>query len=452
MDSTPDASSIKSLAVRGAVWTVLGFGASNLLRFGSNLILTRLLVPELFGLIGLVYVFISGLHMFSDVGLNVSIIQNKRGDERAFLNTAWTIQVMRGVLLWVICLFLAYPASLIYHEPKLVWLVPIVGLNTIIAGFNCTAIISLNRHLAVKQLALFELSGQLVTVVVTILWAYFSPTVWAMVAGGLASGLYQLMLSHWLGRGEGNWFTWNKSAARELLSFGVWIFISTALTFFAEQADRLILGRLLGFTMLGIYGIALTFADVPRAVTLALNGKVLMPALSKMIDLPRPVIRDKLNRKRKLILAAIVPVVAIMVSFGDFVITTLYDQRYEQAAWMLPILSLGIWPRLLANTNEPVLMALGKPQYNAAANLTRFMSTVLGIWIGYSLFGLVGAVIGVALNDLFCYLAINYGLWKEKLGNIKQDLLATGILLSALMLLIGLRYLLGFGLPIDKLF
>jgi O-antigen/teichoic acid export membrane protein len=134
------------------------------------------------------------------------------------------------------------------------------------------------------------------------------------------------------------------------------------------------------------------------------------------------------------------------------VITTLYDQRYEQAAWMLPILSLGIWPRLLANTNEPVLMALGKPQYNAAANLTRFMSTVLGIWIGYSLFGLVGAVIGVALNDLFCYLAINYGLWKEKLGNIKQDLLATGILLSALMLLIGLRYLLGFGLPIDKLF
>jgi O-antigen/teichoic acid export membrane protein len=451
MASTTDTSSIGSRAVRGAVWTILGFGASNILRFGSNLVLTRLLVPELFGLMGLVYVFITGLHMFSDVGIGFSIVQNKRGDERAFLNTAWTIQVIRGVLLWIACLLLAYPVAQIYREPRLMWLVPIVGLTTIISGFNCTAIFSLNRHLAVKQVALFELSGQLVTVVVTILWASVNPSIWALVAGGIASNLYQLGLSYWFSKGEGNQFTWDKSVARELLSFGAWIFLSTAITFFAEQSDRLILGKLIGFTMLGIYGIALTFADLPRSVTLALNGKVLFPALARMTDLPRSTIRAKLNSKRKLILVVMAPILAVMVAFGDFVITTLYDNRYIEAAWMLPILTLGIWPRLLCNTNEPVLMALGKPQYNTIAQITRFVSTAFGIWIGYSLFGLVGAVIGVALNDLCYYVAINYALWREKLGNLLQDFLATAIMLGILALLLGLRYSLGLGLPIDKM-
>lgn len=83
-------SSLKKLAIRGMVWTVAGYGASQILRLGSNLILTRLLFPELFGLMTLVNIFITGLHLFSDIGVGPSIIQNKRGDDPVFLNTAWT--------------------------------------------------------------------------------------------------------------------------------------------------------------------------------------------------------------------------------------------------------------------------------------------------------------------------------------------------------------------------
>ena len=89
-------SSLKKQAVRGTIWTVFGYGSSQVLRFGGNLILTRLLVPDLFGLMALVQIFIRGLSLFSDIGIRPSIIRSDRGDDPIFLNTAWTIQVIRG--------------------------------------------------------------------------------------------------------------------------------------------------------------------------------------------------------------------------------------------------------------------------------------------------------------------------------------------------------------------
>src|SRR5204863_421086 len=81
------------------LWSATEYLAGFILRLGSNLILARLLVPEMFGLMALVNTFMMGLQMFSDVGIGPSIIQNRRGDDPAFLNTAWTIQVMRGMAL-----------------------------------------------------------------------------------------------------------------------------------------------------------------------------------------------------------------------------------------------------------------------------------------------------------------------------------------------------------------
>jgi O-antigen/teichoic acid export membrane protein len=117
----------------------------------------------------------------------------------------------------------------------------------------------------------------------------------------------------------------------------------------------------------------------------------------------------------------------------------------------LPILALGIWPRLLCNTIEPSLFAIGRPQYTTVANISRFTCTAVGIQVGYSMFGLLGAVIGVALNDLCYYLVVLYGLWREELSNIKHDLLATALLLATIAVLLKIRLLIGIGTPFDIL-
>lgn len=445
-------SSVKQLAVRGAVWTIASYGLSQVLRLGSNLILTRLLVPEMFGLISLVYVFITALHLFSDVGIGTSLILNKRGEEPDFLNTAWTLQVCRGVILWFCTLLLAWPIAHLYQQPQFLWLIPVVGLGTVISGFNSTSVFTLNRNMAFRPLAIFELSGQLTGIVVMIVWAWFSPTIWAILMGSFASQILQLIWSHYWNSGSPHRFMLNQEVVREILSFGKWIFVSTALTFFAEQADRLILGKLLTLDMLGVYGVALTLADLPRSVTLALSSKVMFPAISKLADLPRETLRAKILKNRQPILIVLAVGLTALVSFGDVAIKILYDQRYIKAAWMLPILALGIWPRVLCNTGtEQILFAIGKIQYPAFGQLLRFLWTSIGLWVGFSNAGLLGAIVAVALNDLCFYTAISYGLCREKVNFLVQDFQATVLLLGLLAAVLSARYFLGFGLPIDLL-
>lgn len=446
-------SSVKKLAIRGTIWTIASYGAGQALRLGSNLILTRLLEPKLFGLMSLVYVFITALNLFSDIGIGTSIVQNKRGDDPAFLNTAWTLQVARGIVLWLFSLLLAWPVATFYNEPQLLWLLPVVALTAVISGFNSTALFTLNRHIALGKLSIYEFLSGVISIVVTICWAAFiSKSIWALVVGSLVSTVLQLVGSYLLMPNSLNHFAWEKESVKELFSFGQWIFLSTAITFFAEQADRLIFGKLVPLETLGIYGVAMTFADLPRSVTLALNGKVIFPALAKIADLPRQEIRAKLNRNRKPMLILLAVGLAFLVSFGDFLVKFLYDKRYTDAAWMLPLLALGIWPRLLCNTNDPALMAIGKPQYVTFGNFSRFICTAVGVLIGFQLFKVPGAIAAVALNDLVYYLAANYGLWREGLSGLMQDILATALLVALIAVLVAGRYFLGLGFPLDTLF
>ena len=125
--------------------------------FGNNLILTRLLIPEYFGLMSLVTTFRIGLELFSDIGIGQNIVNSKRGDDPTFLNTAWTLQVIRGFVIWIICIFLAFPAAKFYNEPRLTGLIPIVVFYSVLDGFTSTSIHSLHRRMELGKLSLYEL-------------------------------------------------------------------------------------------------------------------------------------------------------------------------------------------------------------------------------------------------------------------------------------------------------
>jgi O-antigen/teichoic acid export membrane protein len=444
-------SSLKKQAFRATAWTIVGFGSSMVLRFASNLILARLLLPEFFGLMALVNVFIMGLNLFSDVGLGPSIIQNKRGDDPTFINTAWTIQVIRGVALWLGSVLIAWPISQFYGKKELLFLIPVVGLGTLISSFDSTALYTLNRQLAVGKLAVFELGGQITAVIAMIGWAWFDKSVWALVFGGLVSATVQMVCSHRLLPEQPNRFAWDKEASKSIFSFGKWIFFSTVLTFLASQSDRLILGKLLSPAMLGVYGIAYTLADIPRQVISALSGKVIFPAFSKMADLPRETFRTKILKNRRLLLLALAPGLTILVSFGDFAVRLLYKEVYHDAAWMLPIIAVGIWHTSLNNTINPALLALGKPIYNTLGFLLTLITTSIALLVGYHFLGLKGAVIAVAVGDLPFYGTTMYGLWREKLGCFKQDLWATALFLCLLTAVLFGRYVVTGTLPISPI-
>ncbi len=135
---------LESTAMRATFWTVADYGFSMVLRVANSLILTRLLMPEAFGLMTLVTTLVVGISLISDIGLGPSVIQNSRGDEPVLLNTAWTLQVLRGLGIFVVSLLLAWPMSFIYHEPRLMWLMPALGVNVVISSFNSTNLLSMS--------------------------------------------------------------------------------------------------------------------------------------------------------------------------------------------------------------------------------------------------------------------------------------------------------------------
>lgn len=444
-------SSIKKQAVRGTVWTIVGYGGSQVLRFGGNLILTRLLVPELFGLMTLVNTFLIGLSLFSDLGIRPSIIRSQRSDDPDFLNTAWTLQIIRSCWIWLGCCLIAWPVSQFYEDSRLLWLIPLVGVTTLMSGFSSTTLDTLNRKLEIAKLTQFDIIIQAIGLGIMVVWAYFQPSIWALVVGGLFSNLVKLIWSHRLDPERPNRIAWDKAAVQEILSFGMWVFVATAMTFLANQTDRLMLGKLLSLELLGIYTVAFTLADLPRQIVERLSSQILFPVISHYIDLDRQSLRQKILHKRWLLLVGLSFMVAGLVCFGDLFITFLYDDRYSAAAWMLPILALGLWPLILSVTISPALYAIGNPKFNAFGYFLKFLYMLIVLPFGFNQLQLLGAVIAIAFNDLPFYIPVSFGLWREKLSSFEQDLMATLFLVGLITVVLFIRYHLGFGFPLDKL-
>lgn len=441
----------KKLAVRSAVWTVFGYGTGQALRFGSNLILTRLLVPEYFGLMTVVNTLRIGIELFSDIGILQSIVNNKRGDEPVFLNTAWTLQTIRGVILWLFLLIVTFPIATFYHDQNLLWLIPITGISSILDGFCSTSVYSLHRRLQLGKLIRFDLIVQVLTLATLIIWSLLSPGLNALAFGVIAGSIYKMVGSHWLIRGYSNRFAWDRDAVTDILTFAKWLFVASAVMFLNDQADRLILAKLLSFRLLGVYAIAYTLAGIPREVVKQLGYKVIFPAIANHKDLPRSSLRNKILRQRRIMLFGFAILLTFLVTFGDLVIATLYDQRYAEATWMMPILSCGVWFSVLFYTISPALMAIGKPMYAAQSNLAGFLVIGLGLPLVFSRFGTVGAIVLIALSDMPLYLVNLYGLGKEKLLTISQDIQFTAFFVWLLTLSLFIRSYLGFGVPIHAI-
>ena len=434
--------SLEKKALNASVWSILEYGSGMGLRVVSSLALTRLLLPAYFGEMTLVTTLMTGITLLSDIGLAPSVIQSAKGDEPDFLNTAWTIQMLRGLALWLVAVAISWPMAAFYHDPQLKLLLPVLAACTLISGFNSTNLLSLSRHLAVRRLFAIDGSSAVLALIVTITWAYVHPSVWAIVGGQIVSAFYRLLMSHIpaVSPGIRNKIYWDKSSVHSIVHFGKWILIGTAFYFFASQADRLILGKLVSLTMLGIYGLSYQLSDIPRAIIGALATRVAYPFISKLLPLSREEFRTNYLRYRTYILLAGAVLLSLMVTWGHLLIVKLYDRRYHDASWMIPILALGLWHTLLYQTTAPVLFALGKAKYNAYGNAAYCVGIFAGIPLAFHFFGMFGAVIAVAAGDFPLYVVTQFGATREGVRPLAQDAQMTAVFLAILGACLFLRH------------
>ena len=388
------------MVLQNSVVEVLTYGATQALRLGSNLILTRLLFPEAFGLMVVVGIVLFGLTMLSDVGILQAVIQNPRGDDEDFLNTAWTLQIMRGGLLCVLTWCIAYPASLFFDKPELFGLLLAAGGQLVIAGFESTSLLTLRRQVASRKLAVIEIGVQFATFVAVVATAMVWQSVWALLIGASIGGLVRLVWSHLIDVGYRNRLEWDKSAWQEITKFGRWIFGSSVATFLSSQSDRLLLGRLLGMSTLGVYSVALMLSEVVGAAVSRVVSGVLYPVFSRVSQEEPEMLRDEYYAARLRLDAAALPALGALTMLGDFIVILLWDLRYVEAGWMLRVLAIRAAFACIMLPCEVCLVATGESRFGFIRSVVRMFAVLIGVPLGYAWGGAEGLVLAVALSEV----------------------------------------------------
>lgn len=429
----PEASSLKRRAVRGTVLSVASVLGMQVLRLAGNLITTRILFPEAYGLMALVLVLNQGLQMISDVGIIPSIVQHERGEERSFLDTAWTLQILRGVVITALALALAWPYARFYGHEELLPLLLFASAQGLITGLDSTKYGTLNRRIELGRLVFVNIAGQLTMTTVMVVYALLSPTVWALLVGALAGDVARLILTHVALPGPNNRLRWEKDAVRVILDFGKWIFLSTLVTYLGLRFDVMALGKLEqdsvdGLDLLGVYNIGQNLAALPVLVTGQVVTWVLLPALSESFRGDRAGYFDRVRRARRSLNALGVLMIAGTAVGAPAFFYLLYDPRYHDAGWMVQLSMLPTWFLFLQETSIRIQLAMGDARAQMLANVAKLAGTVPGALAGYYLgarwmgHGLPGLILGLSFGAFIGYAVVAWGLAQKGLAIFGTDL------------------------------
>lgn len=425
---------------------VLSYLLSQGIRLVANLIVARLLAPEMFGVMAVVLMVQQGIAMFSDVGINAYVLRHKNYRDQTLLNTVWTIQVVRGW--WMCFVVFSFGAGLWYLQQKAMtsnWgvldgrelpaLIAVMSLTSILSGYQSLAQFVYGRELNRLRIELAQLLAQLGGTAVMIGWAWYAPSIWALASAGVVSSLLSLWLSYQMFEIRHR-IQWDKKTVSELYHFGKWIFLATALTYLAQQGDRLFLSVNVSASELGLYSIALMFATFATSIVNRFTDQLWLPVFSqKAFDVKS--LKRSYYRVR-LIQDGIVGLFVLFAGFlSPYFINIFYDDRYQGVAWMLQLLLLSVVALSVASTAKSLLVSTGHTRVQMqvmVVKLAALLSFVPGL---FSLYGIKGIIAAMVISNFL-------GLIPQYLKIAQNDMLSVMHEVRVLPFIV-LLYVVGIG-------
>jgi len=394
---------IGARVARSSASIALGNGASQALRLISNLVLSRLLFPEAFGLMALVTVFITGLQMLSDAGTSPSIMRHERGDTPRFLNTAWSIQVLRGAFLWLLTIVIAPPLAALYDEPVLSQLLPVAGISLLITGLTPTRYETHLRHLRATRVTLLDLGSQAIGIAAVIVLAWWLQSVWALVFGTIVGAAARVAVLHAFLEGHVDMFRISREDAAEIITFGRWIFLSSISGFFVLQGDKAILGAYLSLAALGIYNIGYFMGIFAAQLTDVVQAKVLIPLYRDTSPATSSDDALVVRRLRLLLSGAGLALLGLFAFSGTAIIELLYDPRYASAGLIVVLIACAQMMGLASKVYDQAALAYGDSRGFFIVVALRAVVQTIFLWVGAETFGVAGALIGQGLALLVAH-------------------------------------------------
>lgn len=398
---------------RGSAWTFIGYGGSQLLRLASMVVLARhLLGPQAFGLVALVNVFISGLNLLTDLGIGTDVIQHRRGDEREFIDTAFVIQAGRGAILWGLASALAYPFAKFYHHPEVLPLALVASITVLASGLTSGSVYTLTRHVRLEKITLLRMGAEAIGLVISVLWAVFSPTAWALVVGRVATESTFALGSHFLTDQKMS-LLWDRSAAKDILAFGAGMFASSATYFLAGEAERLVVGKFVDLVVLGCFSLALSITSTATSGVQRILQQVFYPMIASSARESQKV-AARHYAKAKLMLLVLCGCMAVtFIAGGKWIVAILLGPKYLMAGWILQLMGFRAALDLFTSATTQMLFALGTSKYAAYGNLSKLTFLAFGLTAAFWKFGFHEAILVLAISPVFAYIPLLAGIRKH---------------------------------------
>jgi O-antigen/teichoic acid export membrane protein len=390
----------KDHALRDTNIVVISVILTNLLRAFSSVILTRLLMPEVFGISGIIGSIIFTFSMVSDLGFQAFVVRHPDGDKPRFLDTIWTMAVLRSIVLTAIVVAFAPGIAGLFGKHDLAPVIAVAALTFIFDGTASLTLLTALRHRMILRLSLLEIAVLIAQILLSVVLAYFWRNYWAILVSMLASSVLKTLLSYVSFPNSVRKPAFDRRYIRDLWQFARFVTGSSIITLLLMQGDKLVLARLMPLDHFGFYMLAGNLASAPLAFTSAYSSRVLFPFYSQAWRDGRENLRKLFYAKRRLPSLLYSFAAGGLIGSAPLIVAVLYDPRYATAATYLQVLSISALFAMASNSSNEALTATGHVRVTFQANIAKFIWFAAAGPAGFALGGILGLVAAVGLSEI----------------------------------------------------
>ena len=379
------------------------FVVQNGIKLISTLVLTRLLVPQAYGIMGILTSVAFAVSLLTDVGLQAFMLRHKDIDSKYFRDAIWTIRFLRSLSLAALFFVLADPIASWLEKPQALAALRIFSLSFLLDGLVPISCITALSDGKIARYCLVDILHTLIGFIVTLGLALISPDIYTLVyslliASAIRVILFRLMLPD-------SFLVWQLDLplVREVLSFGRYIVASSAITLVIMQIDKIAMSKALDINTLGIYFLALNIAMIPRGLSESIATKSLYPLYARSLKIPDYDMRSLLYSSRKYIDICFIAGCLAVFALSEIIISFLYDDRYAAAETYLQILIIGVAPSMANVAVNHFLVSKGMISTTFSTNLVRLIWLAISAPISIWLFGPKEFLIAVSLTEYIAY-------------------------------------------------
>lgn len=389
--------SLKKRAINGLLLQQVAAAVQVFLQLITLAILARFLSPQDFGVFSIATVCANFAGLISQVGVGPALVQRERLTDR-HVSTGFTLSLAVGLVLAGFLYVSAPMLATYYAESKLNSVLRFVSVTFVISSAGTVSLSILQRRLEFRRYVVVNLAAYAFGYcLVSIGMALTGYGVWALVGGTLAQAVVKLVLSFVLSPHRLS-LDFSLPVAKELLTFGAGFTLARIFNYLATHGDYMVLGRIGGAAVLGIYSRAYQLMVLPASQIGSVLERVLFPLWARAQSDKALLARYYLVASGGLSAVTMVTSALLLVSAPE-VIRVVLGPQWEAAIIPFQIMSLVLFARTGYKLSDSLAKATGAVYSRATRELVYAVMVVVSTWLGYQ-WGIVGVSVGVSLAIL----------------------------------------------------